>query len=86
VRHAYADGGGSVEIFYELYHDRLVVEVSDKGGGFTPPTMPSRVLDEEELSEGGLGIAIIEALADELEITERADGGSRLRFVKRLPT
>jgi anti-sigma regulatory factor (Ser/Thr protein kinase) len=36
------------------------------------------------LSEGGLGIAIIEALSDELEITQRAEGGSRLRFVKKL--
>jgi anti-sigma regulatory factor (Ser/Thr protein kinase) len=38
----------------------------------------------EELSEGGLGIAIIEALADEFEIRERAEGGSSLRFVKHL--
>ena len=37
----------------------------------------------EELIEGGLGIAIIRALADELEIGERTDGGgSRLRFAK----
>jgi anti-sigma regulatory factor (Ser/Thr protein kinase) len=35
------------------------------------------------LSEGGLGIAIIRAIADEVEIGGRADGsGSRLRFVK----
>jgi serine/threonine-protein kinase RsbW len=85
VRHAYAEGGGTVDISYELYADRLVVEVTDQGGGFTPPLVPSTALDEEELSEGGLGIAIIEALSDELEITERANGGSRLRFVKRLP-
>jgi anti-sigma regulatory factor (Ser/Thr protein kinase) len=39
----------------------------------------------DELSEeGGLGIAIIQALSDELEIVERAGGGSRLRFVKLL--
>jgi anti-sigma regulatory factor (Ser/Thr protein kinase) len=36
------------------------------------------------LSEGGLGIAIIRALSDELEIGERPGGGSTLRFVKRL--
>jgi anti-sigma regulatory factor (Ser/Thr protein kinase) len=35
-----------------------------------------------DLSEGGLGIAIIRALADEVEIGERESGGSRLRFVK----
>jgi serine/threonine-protein kinase RsbW len=37
----------------------------------------------EELSEGGLGIAIIRALTDEFEVGERAGGhGARLRFVK----
>jgi serine/threonine-protein kinase RsbW len=85
VRHAYGGGEGLVEILYELHHDRLVVEVSDQGEGFEPPAQPSTALAEEELSEGGLGIAIIEALADEFEISEGAQGGSRLRFVKRLP-
>jgi serine/threonine-protein kinase RsbW len=84
VRHAYAGGEGLVEILYELHADRLVVEVSDSGGGFDPPAQPAAALSEEELSEGGLGIAIIEALSDELEISEGAQGGSRLRFVKRL--
>lgn len=82
VRHAYVDGAGTVEIVYELYSDRLAVEVKDRGEGFTPPAERA---DEGDLSEGGLGIAIIEALADELEIRDGEDGGSRLRFVKRLP-
>jgi serine/threonine-protein kinase RsbW len=84
VRHAYAGGEGLVEIVYELHPDRLVVEVSDRGEGFEPPPPPAETADEEELSEGGLGIAIIEALSDELEIGGGEGGGSRLRFVKRL--
>ncbi len=83
VRHAYANGDGLVEITYELHPDRLVVEVSDQGEGFEPPTGGEAASDDDELSEGGLGIAIIDALADELEIREAAGGGSRLRFVKR---
>ena len=81
VRHAYGNGkAGVVEILYELEPDRLVVEVADSGTGFSKA---ERSADEEELAEGGLGIAIIRAVADELEIGERADGGgSRLRFVK----
>ncbi len=82
VRHAYANGDGVVEIVYELHADRLVVEVSDRGAGFEPPA--ARTPDGDELAEGGLGIAIIKALADEFEIAEGAEGGSRLRFVKRL--
>jgi len=84
VRHAYAGGEGTVEILYELHDDKLVIEVVDEGEGFAPPAEPSIALADEELSEGGLGIAIIEALADEFEIRERAQGGSFLRFVKHL--
>ncbi len=80
VRHAYADGReGEVEILYELEPDRLVVEVGDEGSGFEPGEGRS---EGPELEEGGLGIAIIRAVADEVEIGPRGEGGSRLRFVK----
>ncbi len=80
VRHAYADGReGEVEIVYELAPDRLVVEVGDEGSGFEPG---ERCSDRSELEEGGLGIAIIRAVSDEVEIGPRGEGGSRLRFVK----
>jgi serine/threonine-protein kinase RsbW len=80
VRHAYGhEDAGIVEIVYELHADRVVIEVADEGEGFDPAT-PGGGADD--LSEGGLGIAIIRALADEVEIAERDDGGSRLRFVK----
>lgn len=83
VRHAYENGDGVVEISYELSADRLVVEVVDNGPGFDPAAAGRR--DEGELTEGGLGIAIIRAISDELEIGERPGGrGSRLRFVKHL--
>ena len=83
VRHGYQEGGeGTVEILYELQPDRFVVEVADDGPGFDAsgdrPT-------EENLVEGGLGIAIIKAVSDEFESGKRSDGrGSRLRFVKLL--
>ena len=82
VRHAYAEGDGAVEIRYELHDDRLVIEVADDGEGFEPG--PGADADDD-LAEGGLGIAIIRSVADELEIGPRSDGrGSRLRFVKNL--
>src|SRR3954470_1506094 len=84
VRHAYRDGRkGTVEIRYALHSDRLVVEVSDDGEGFDPGRIG--VDPEADLMEGGLGIAIIKAVADEFEVGEGVDGrGSRLRFVKLL--
>jgi serine/threonine-protein kinase RsbW len=85
VRHAYENGEGAVEILYELHPDRLAVEVSDEGPGFTPPDRELGGV-AEELSEGGLGIAIIRALTDEFDLVDGEGGGSRLRFVKYLET
>ena len=80
VRHAYENGReGNVEIVYELQPDRLVIEVGDEGAGFEPGETGN---GHDELEEGGLGIEIIRALADEVEIGPREEGGSRLRFVK----
>jgi serine/threonine-protein kinase RsbW len=85
VRHAYAGGNGSVEIAYELYRDRLVIEVNDEGEGFDPAENGD-LGDLENLTEGGLGIAIIRAIADEFALTRGPHGrGSRLRFAKVLP-
>jgi serine/threonine-protein kinase RsbW len=83
VRHAYgADGVGVVVVSYELRPDRLVIEVTDEGEGFDPTDAGG---PPGELSEGGLGIAIIRAIADEVEIGAQPGGkGSRLRFEKAL--
>jgi serine/threonine-protein kinase RsbW len=84
VRHAYGDkGDGHVDITYELHTDRLGIQVVDDGDGFDPDETPS--FDGKELSEGGLGIAIIRTIADEFEIDSKPSArGSRLRFVKLL--
>jgi serine/threonine-protein kinase RsbW len=78
IRHAYDDGSGTVEVRYELAADRLSIEVLDEGSGFDPEAPTTA---EDELDEGGLGIAIIRALVDELEI-ESSGSGSTLRLTK----
>jgi serine/threonine-protein kinase RsbW len=83
VRHAYDGGSGLVSIAYELSAGSLAIEVVDDGAGFDPERPPP--LEGEELTEGGLVIAIIRTIADEFEIQSRpGTRGSRLRFVKRL--
>ncbi len=81
IRHGYDDGQGRVQVMYELKGDRIAIEVIDEGEGF--------VLDEtaeaDRMSESGLGLAIIRALADEpIELEQGKGAGSRLRFVKHL--
>jgi serine/threonine-protein kinase RsbW len=84
VRHAYGDGEGHVGISFELSDDRLVIEVADDGAGFELEASGRRA-DRDDLTEGGLGIAIIRSIADEVEFDGSDNvSGSRLRFVKRL--
>jgi serine/threonine-protein kinase RsbW len=86
VRHAYGpNGDGSVDVRYELHPDRLGIEVVDDGAGFDPEVEAAAAGAGDELSEGGLGIAIIKTIADEFELrSQPGSRGSTLRFVKRL--
>ena len=83
-RHAYHGDVGDVKLQLELGpNDRLEVVVEDAGPGFDD----SSVVDwqPEELGEDGMGLAIIRAVADEVEIGARADGsGTRVRFSRAL--
>jgi len=82
VRHAYNEQrSGEVAVRYELDDDKLSVEVVDEGIGFDPEAAVAAAGDE--LDEGGLGISIIRAIVDELDI-KSSGSGSSLRFTKYL--
>jgi len=83
VRHAYREGrAGTVDVRYELDGSQLAVEVVDEGSGFDVSSAERE--GDGELDEGGLGLAIIRAVTDELAINSH-ERGSRLRFAKNLP-
>ncbi len=78
VRHAYDDGGGSVEVAFVVNEDRLEMIVRDSGAGLELPVIES-LLDAEpkpfaDPADGGMGIAIIRAIVDELEVRSGEDG------------
>jgi serine/threonine-protein kinase RsbW len=82
VRHAYGAGDGRVSVVYVVFDDRLDMIVEDQGAGLHGPM--AREFDE--LAESGMGIAIIRAIVDELEVREGADGrGTAVRMTKRFP-
>lgn len=83
-RHAYPDGVGDVAIHFALGTDgRLEVVVEDDGPGFDRESVEEWRPDD--LGEDGMGLAIIRAVTDEVEISPRASGsGTRLRFTRSL--
>lgn len=83
-RHAYADGTGDVTIQLTLSDDhQLEVVVEDDGPGFESESVAE--WRAEELGEDGMGLAIIRAVADDVEIGPRESGsGTRLRFTRSL--
>ncbi len=90
VKHAYGDGDGSVEVAFVVREDRLEMLVEDTGAGLELPLI-EQLLEPEppnaavEPADGGMGIAIIRAIVDELEVTSGADGrGTVVRMTKYL--
>jgi serine/threonine-protein kinase RsbW len=72
VRHAYADGApGPVEILIRPEGDALHIVVADRGRG---------LVSSADTSGPGLGLPLIAALADSVEIEHPPDAGSRLRM------
>ena len=89
VRHAYSENGaaGLVSLRYELSQDAISVEVSDAGQGFRfdQPVPELGPQPDEDLREDEMGLAIIHALVDEVDIGAGPEGrGTRIAFTKYL--
>jgi serine/threonine-protein kinase RsbW len=69
VRHAYADGDGAIDVIVRPKGGELEVVVEDSGRGIGP---------SPDTAGPGLGLPLIAALADSLEIERTASAGSRL--------
>jgi serine/threonine-protein kinase RsbW len=89
VRHAYGDDGSSgvVRVRYELSSRAVRVEVADAGHGFRfdQPVPELRPQPDDELREDEMGLAIIHALVDEVDIGAGPDGrGTKIALTKYL--
>ena len=78
VRHAYGDGEGWVEVAFTVTDDRLEMVVADTGTGLELPLIEQLLEAAPEAVpepvDGGMGIAIIRAIVDELEVRS-GEGG-----------
>jgi serine/threonine-protein kinase RsbW len=75
VRHAYEGHDGTIDVVVRPRSESLEVVVSDAGRGIGP---------SPDTAGPGLGLPLIVALADTVEIERRRDSGSRLvmRFLR----
>ena len=64
--------------------DVLEIIVEDQGKGFKLDTVADPTDAANLLKPGGRGILIIRSFMDEVEVSEREGGGSRLKMVKRI--
>lgn len=78
VRHAYDDGEGSVEVAFVVREDRLEMIVEDAGSGVGLQALEQILEPEPAVVEapvdGGMGMAIIRAIVDELDVRSGKDG------------
>lgn len=83
VRHAYGPEGGDVSVAFTLNGGRLEVVVSDRGRGISLSDVEAD--DGDVPLESGMGMPIIRAIVDELEVGAGPDGqGTVVRMVKAL--
>lgn len=85
VAHAYPETPGTVEVRYAVGGDSIAIEVLDRGDR-EPPALPAGMpgLDGELPPESGMGLAIVQAIVDEVEIEPLDGGGTVVRMRKQL--
>jgi len=82
VRHASPDADGIVRIRYTVDQEAIEIHVEDEGPGLA--TSIPRPLQPGDLEESGMGLAVIHALVDEVEIRPGAAGrGTVVRMRRR---
>lgn len=83
VRHAYSTDEGRVAVTFTLGQGRLEIVVEDRGSGLEVPESAEWAMPEEP--ESGMGMAIIRAVVDELDVASGSDGqGTVVRMTKYL--
>ncbi|KOP66498.1 serine/threonine protein kinase [Bacillus sp. FJAT-18019] len=88
VLYAYSQEGGMVEVLFQVTSDSLSITVRDEGESFdSVGAVGDRSLHDKDLSEvqiGGLGFYLMEALMDEVSVTNQTGKGTEVTLTKRL--
>jgi serine/threonine-protein kinase RsbW len=86
IAHAYGNEIGLIRVDVALEPERVLVQVADDGVGIENPEIGTFEPEAGNgLREGGMGLALISALVDELHVGPGAGGrGTRVVFSKLL--
>lgn len=85
VRHAYARDDGVVRVVFDVTDAEITIRVEDDGAGLPEAPPEAEWPSFEDLEDGGMGLAIIRAVTDELDVERGDDGrGTVLRMRKAL--
>lgn len=89
VLYAYGQEGGMVEVVFDVTNDSLSITVRDEGESFESganldnrATLHDKDLDEVQI--GGLGFYLMEALMDDVSVTNETGKGTKVVLTKRL--
>jgi serine/threonine-protein kinase RsbW len=78
VRHAYSEREGSVGVAFVVADDRLEMIVEDEGAGIAVAVeelvSDTAAVTPPEAVDGGMGMAIIRAIVDELDVRDGSGG------------
>ena len=80
VCHGAADYCDCYQVDCEIGDDRIIISVSDQAGGYE--LAKYQLPNLEDPNEGGLGIFIIKALMDEVDILSELGTGTCIKMVK----
>ena len=75
-----------VNLSVELSGGTLTTVIEDSGAGLDLASLADPLAEENLLKSSGRGLLIVRAYMDEFTVERRAEGGTRLRLVKRRPT
>jgi serine/threonine-protein kinase RsbW len=86
IEHGSNGGHNSVEVIFALDHDKLEVDIIDRGSGVEAFNTERRVVDENNLDAGmlrGFGMYLISELVDQYEVQTSSEGTSlKLRIFR----
>jgi serine/threonine-protein kinase RsbW len=72
-----------IHIVFELFHEKLVVHVTDQGAGYQLADVPDPRDDENVLGDSGRGVLLMKAFMDEFDVMPSSEGGAKVVMAKR---